>query len=129
MFFFTNRMCWPVSVPSWNVLLEPSTDPIVLRGPRVSAALLHQINITLTEADRTAEPGKKPAESRGIFESVRIMMHLRSSRGHTERWIQKCLLVPQHLMSFLLAENALCASLWFSVSSQKYFWSRVKSTD
>lgn len=43
-------------LPSWNIPLEPATNPIILGGPRVSVVLLDRINVTLIGADRPAEP-------------------------------------------------------------------------
>lgn len=43
-------------LPSWNIPLEPATNPIILGGPRVSVVLLDHINVTLIGADRPAEP-------------------------------------------------------------------------
>lgn len=70
---------------SWNIQTERLTNPSILRGPCVSLVLLDHINVTLIEADRPAEPGEKPAERKGILESVRSPMHLQSLRGLTDR--------------------------------------------
>lgn len=54
-------------LPSLNVRLEPPTNPIILRGPHVSVALLDHINITLIEADRPAEPGENQQRAKGFY--------------------------------------------------------------
>ncbi|KAG8006763.1 hypothetical protein GBF38_022770 [Nibea albiflora] len=54
-------------LPSWNVLPELPTNPIILRRSRVSVALLDHINITLIEADKPAEPGENQQRAEGFY--------------------------------------------------------------
>lgn len=41
--------------PSWNIWLQPATNPVVPGRPRVSAVLLDRINIRLMGADGPTE--------------------------------------------------------------------------
>lgn len=41
--------------PSWNIWLQPATNPVIPGRPRVSAVLLDRINIRLMGADGLTE--------------------------------------------------------------------------
>lgn len=126
--FFTNRM---PCLPSWNVPLEPWTDPIMLRGPSVSAALLHHINITLTEADRTAEPGENQQRTEVFYKvwgSWRTISPVADTQIDGSRSTTYSSSPASNVISVLI-----CASLGFSVhnvkslSGQKYLKMHFRS--
>lgn len=86
--------------PSWNIWLQPATNPVIPGRPRVSAVLLDRINIRLMGADGPTEACEDQQrakwEGRGAewgrgrrLESAETPMHLQAPGGSRRKHIQQ----------------------------------------